>query len=282
MEELNNVYVINFDTIQSMSDLINVLGLAFLGSVLALVGGVAFLLKKDWSEWLSSYSVPFAAGVLLTISLLGLLPEAVDMYGEGAFGVALLTFLVAYLFEHFFFCIHHHDHDCKHGLRYKAAIPMVIVGDTIHNFIDGVAIAATYMVSPGLGLVTTISTFLHEVPHEIGDFGILLGAGWRRKKILLVNVLSALATIVGALVVWFWIEDPALIGMLLAVSAGLFLYLGASDFLPNIHQGKISEKKAIAALIIGVLVMFLTIKLTPHSHGEDDHNHAEEKQIVVE
>jgi len=264
-----------------MSDLVNILVLALVGSVVALAGGVIFLLKKNWSQFLSAYSVPFAAGVLLAVSLLGLLPEAVYMYGERAFLIVLMTFLAAYLFEHFFFCIHHHDHDCKHGLRYRVAIPIVIVGDTIHNFIDGVAIAATYLVNPGLGVITTVSTFLHEVPHEIGDFGILLKAGWKRKKILLVNILSASTTIVGALVVVLWINSPELIGILLAVSAGLFLYLGASDFLPHIHEGKIDEKKAILALFVGVVIMFLTLRVVPHSHGEE-HDHEDEHEQMEE
>lgn len=265
-----------------MNDLINILGLAFVGSVVALVGGVLFLAKKSWSAWLSAYSVPFAAGVLLTVSLLGLLPEAVHMYGEGAFFVALVAFVAAYLFENFFFGIHHHGHECKHGLRYKTAIPLVIIGDTIHNFIDGVAIAATYMVNPGLGVITTASTFLHEVPHEIGDFGILLSAGWKRKKILLVNALSASTTILGALMVFFWVDNTAVIGVLLAISAGLFLYLGASDFLPNIHHGKINEKQAMVALLVGVVIMFLTFNMVPHSHGEEEHHHEEEYEHIEE
>lgn len=264
-----------------MGDLFNILALSFLGSVVALAGGIVFLLKKSWSGWLSSHSVPFAAGVLLTISLVGLLPEAVDVYGERAFGVALLAFLVAYLFENSFFYIHHHGHDCEHGLRYKAAIPLVILGDTIHNFIDGVVIASTYMINPGLGVVTTISTFLHELPHEISDFGILLGAGWKRRDVLIVNVLSASFTIVGSLAVFFWINDPQIIGMLLAVSAGLFLYLGASDFLPHIYSGEISKKQAMIALLVGVVIMFLTIKSVPHSHEEEEHRDEKTEETIA-
>lgn len=266
-----------------MGDLLNILGLSFLGSVVALLGGVVFLLKKSWSEWLSSHSVPFAAGVLLTVSLMGLLPEAVDAYGEGAFMIALLAFLAAYLFENSFFDIHHHSYDCKHGLmRYRAAIPLVIIGDTIHNFIDGVTIAAAYMISPGLGVVTMTSTFLHEVPHEIGDFGILLGAGWKRRDVLMINIFSSLFTILGAIMVFFWMNDPQIIGILLAISAGLFLYLGSSDFLPHINSGEIGKKQAIIALLVGVMVMFLTIKAIPHSHDDDHDNEYVEQTVAME
>ena len=148
-----------------MWDLINVLALAFLGSIIALVGGVVFLLKKSWSNFLSAYSVPFAAGVMITVALLSLLPEAMELGGEKSLLVILFAFLFSYLFENFFCDLHHHQHECRHHHQSKNSAVLVIVGDSIHNFIDGLAIAATYLVNPGLGLITTLSTFLHEVPH---------------------------------------------------------------------------------------------------------------------
>lgn len=257
-----------------MNDIINILLLSFAGSVLALIGGIIFLVKKSWSNWLSAYSVPFAAGVLLTVSLLGLLPESIEVIGEKALLAVLLAFLGAHFFEQFFFGIHHHEGEHHKG-NYKSSIPLIIAGDTIHNFIDGIVIAAAYLISPGLGVIATVSTFLHEVPHEIGDFGILLKAGWKRGKILIVNILSALTTILGALFVIFFTSGAnggEIIGYFLAISAGLFLYLGASDFLPHIHQEGLSKNKASAALLIGFLIMVITIMAVPHSHGEGEHH----------
>lgn len=260
-----------------MSELSNILVLAFMGSVVALGGGVVFLVKRNWSKWLAAYSVPFAAGVLLTTALIGLLPEALHMMGEAALRVTLAAFIGAYLFEHFLFGLHHHEEGC-HGKHYETAIPLVIIGDTIHNFIDGVAIAATYMASPGLGVVTTLSTFLHEVPHEIGDFGILLKAGWRRRQIMLVNLVSASFTLLGALTVYGLVQDEMVIGGMLAVAAGMFLYLGASDFLPQIGVGRVSERKSLVALLIGVVVMFAAMSVVPHAHEgelESERGHEE-------
>src|SRR3989338_4735946 len=220
-----------------MFELANIIALALLGGVLGLVGGLIMLAVKPWSRVLSAYAVPFAAGVLLTVSLLGLLPEAAEIIGEAAFLAVFLGFLASYLFESAFFALHHHEGHA-HEAKQKASVGLIIFGDTIHNFIDGVAIAAAYLINPGLGLVTAISTFLHEVPHEIGDFGVLLKAGWKRKSILIVNVLSASTTFLGAGVVWMWSENHDLVAKLLAVAAWLFLYLGASDFLPHIYKGK--------------------------------------------
>lgn len=249
-----------------MNDLVKILLLSLLGSVVGLTGGVILLTVKKWSRVLSSYSVPFAAGVLLTVSLLGLLPESVDILGEKGFLVLLLSFLGAYLFEQFFCELHHHDdgHECK-KTRHGQAVSLIIAGDTVHNLIDGVAIATAYLVNPGLGLVTAVSTLLHEVPHEIGDFGILLKAGWRKKKIIWVNLISSLTTVVGALLVYYLGIGEMMSGYLLAVAGGMFLYLGASDFLPHAHED-FNKKKALMAMFLGVLAMYGTLLAIPHSH----------------
>jgi len=266
-----------------MSDFVNIILLALLGSVIALFGGVVFLFVKKWSDVLTRYSVPFAAGVLITAALLGILPEAVDVVGERGFVIALLTFVGAYLFENMVCDLHHHDHSHSKSDKFEGSIPLVLAGDTIHNFIDGVAIAASYLVNPGLGLVTAVSTFLHEVPHEIGDFGILLKAGWKRNKILMVNFISAMFTVVGALVVWYFARGEAFSGYLLSGAAGLFLYLGASDFLPHADED-LSRKKAMTVLVFGVLLMWSTLKIVPHSHdlheGEESHEICEHEEHI--
>lgn len=246
-----------------MSELVQLFFLAVIGSIIALVGGIAFLFNKKWSEALEENSIPFAAGVLITVTLIGLLPEAIELIGERAFPIVLATFFTVYLFEQLVFGIHHHR-EHQHGKNYTYAVPLVIVGDTIHNFIDGLAIGASFFVTPGLGLVTAISTFLHEIPHEIGDFGILLKAGWRKRDILVVNVVSAAATIVGAFALLLFSENSILIGSLLAVSGGIFLYLGASDFLPQTRETNGKKFGAILPLALGVASMYLTFMVVPH------------------
>lgn len=267
-----------------MSEVVSLFLLALLGSIIALAGGVVFLFSKSLSKTLEKYSVPFAAGVLITVSMIGLLPEAVDALGEDAFLVALIAFLFAFLFDHAVIHLHHHTH-AGHD-RMESSIPLVIIGDTIHNFIDGVAIAASFMIAPGLGLITALSTLLHEVPHEIGDFGILLRAKWKRKDILVVNILSASVTIVGAFFVYFFASGEGIIGFLLAISAGLFLYLGASDFLPQLGEDKKGIMGNIVPLIAGVAIMVGTLMAVPHSHEhEEEHTedelHIEETQEIL-
>lgn len=236
--------------------------LALIGSFVALIGGIVFLFSKRWSDILGKYAVPFAAGVLITVSLIGLLPEATEMIGEEALIVVLAAIMASYIFEITVGDLHHHEHQKKTA---KASVPLVILGDTIHNFIDGVAIGATFGVNPALGLVTAISTFLHEVPHEIGDFGILLKAGFSRKKVLLVNIFSALMTVPGAFLVYYLAVGDEFEGTLLAIAAGIFMYLGMSDFLPRADKD-IPKYKSLLALLLGVATMYLIFVLTPHAH----------------
>ncbi len=244
----------------------NLLFQALLGSVIALFGGVVFLFNRRFSAILERYSVPFAAGVLVTVSLLGLIPEATHEIGGKSYWIVLISFLGVYIFEHLFFDIHHHGDDDGHTHDVKnSSIAFVIFGDTIHNFIDGVAIGASFMINPNLGLITAFSTFLHEVPHEIGDFGILLKAGWKKRKILYVNIISSLMTVVGAFVVYFFNQSNGLNGILMAISAGIFLYLGASDFLPKIETDEKNKFKSLLPLILGSAIIMATLLLVPHN-----------------
>jgi zinc and cadmium transporter len=238
-----------------MSPLFTLLTLAFIGSVAGLIGGVILLVKEKWAKVLTVHAIPLAAGVLLAVSLLDLFPEAVEAVGEKAFSIVLVVFVVLFLIERFLFSLHHHQE--PEDAHTVIAVPTVILGDTLHNFMDGVAIAASFMIDPSLGLVVALATFLHETPHEIADFGILLSAGWTRQKAFFTNFASALATFPGAILTFYFAEKiEAGVGTLLAVSAGLFLYVAATDFLPELarNHAKSSLRQAVF-LIIGILVI---------------------------
>lgn len=248
-----------------MQDLSYLLLLGILGSVLGLVGGLVFLFSNPVRNFLSNFSVPFASGILITVALLDLLPESFEHIGEISFLYVLVTFLLVFSFEQLFFTVHHHDGQAHEPVK-RGSIPLVIAGDTIHNFIDGVAIASAFFIDPALGLIVAISSFLHEVPHEIGDFGVLLAAGWKRKTVFLVNLLSSLTTFLGIFFVYFASEQEGIIGILLSISAGLFLYLGASDFLPgrNLHE-KPAVGKVLTVISAATIMIFVSL-LLPHGH----------------
>lgn len=248
------------------NDLLNILGLSFIGSIAGLIGGVLFLLNKKFARILSMFAIPFAAGILLGVSLLHLIPESVEELGHEGYLVTLIAFIFSFLLEEYLVHLHHHE-EKEHTLENHASAPLIIIGDSIHNFIDGVTIAASYLTNPSFGVVVTLATFLHETPHEIGDFGVLMSKGFTRAKTLKVNFFSALATFPGALFVYFFaFGSHRLIGVLLAISAGIFLYLGASDFVPEIGEGKkgLLAWKKFLLFILGSLIMYL---LTKYSVG---------------
>lgn len=228
---------------------------ALLGSVAGLIGGVVFLVSKKGAAFLTKISLPLAAGVFLALSFLDLLPEAVEEAGPVAFSIILAVFIIIFLIERLFFPLHHHEDDHPH----KSAVPFVIFGDTIHNFLDGIAIGAGFLVNPSLGLLVALGSFLHETPHEIADFAILLRSGFSKAKAFWTNFFSALATIPGAFLTYYYADKvESGIGILLAVAAGLFLYVATTDFLPELtheHKEKGAHWEQTLFLIIGVLIV---------------------------
>lgn len=241
--------------------------LSFIGSVAGLIGGIVLLFKSSWANKLASFSVPLAAGVLLSLSFLDLLPEAVEQAGNSAFTILLLVFILLFVVERFLFYLHHHQEDGEKHLghahtRENISVNLVIVGDTIHNFLDGVVIGASFLVNPSLATIVAFSTFLHETPHEVADFGILMSRGWSRKKAVYVNFLSALATFPGAILTYYFAERiESGIGILLSVAAGFFLYVATTDFLPEAtHAPRKIMGQQVIFLLIGVL-MIIGIRL---------------------
>lgn len=247
-----------------MENLLPVLGLATLGSLAGLSGGIVLLSRKEWAKSLSVHAIPFAAGVMLAVALLDLLPEALEeAEAHSILAIVLGTMVVAFFFEQFFTHIHHHE---EHKRTLKTSLPLIVAGDTIHNFVDGLAIAAAYLVQPSLGVLVALATFLHEIPHEMGDFGLMLAGGWKRAKIITVNVVSAFSTYLGAiLVLVFSTSFEQNLAGLLAVAAGLFLYIGASDLLPEVQEEHKDKPWHQAGLLLaGVLVIWLLGQVLPH------------------
>lgn len=235
-----------------------ILFFTFLGSIVSLLGGVLLLAKEKFAIKISHFLAAFAAGTLLGTAFFDLLPESLEGGGEiDIFWWTLIGILVFFLLERF---IHHHHDDPEN----KNMVPLIVVGDSIHNFIDGVAIAATFLISIPLGIVTSIAVAAHEIPQEIADFGLMLHKGVKRNKVLKINFLSALFAVAGAIVT-FLAKDfiEGLLPVFLSLTAGFFIYIAASDLIPEIHH---EDQRVIALtetllLLLGVLTIWLTVNL---------------------
>lgn len=246
-----------------------------IGSVVSLAGGLALIAHKKLRLKAGRWALPFGAGALLAAAFISMLPEALEHGNVTTILLfALGGFLAFFVLERLIGWFHHHHHDAAvHGARDKTHVAMVVAGDTLHNAIDGMALGAAFLVNPAVGITTSLAIAAHEVPQEIGDFGILLGKGVRPRRVVLINLLSALATVVMALLT-FWLGglagiDPA---PFMALAAGMFIYVAASDLIPDIHEQPQREGNAQALmLLIGVVAITTVALLMPHSHEHDTH-----------
>lgn len=228
-------------------------------SLLGLTGGLLLLKNLRLAHKLSFGLVAFAVGALLATAFLDLLPESLESGNiELAFVGTLVGILVFFFVEKFLIWHHHHTYGEFEHHSYNA---LVLVGDTIHNFIDGIIIAAAFVVSPGIGITAFLAVIFHEIPQEISDFGILLRGGMRRSRIIAFNVLSALVSLVGATIAYFFLTSIEGVTLpLLAFAAGAFIYIAASDLIPETKRTTSIGKSLlqIALVIAGIFVIWYT------------------------
>ena len=261
-----------------MNEWLLVIVAATVGSLLSLVGGLYLLYGKKGTMALQKLAVPFAAGALLAAAFLNLLPEAIEADsddGQVVFATALVGFILFFVLERGLSWFHHHHDEAEvHASRARTAW-LIIIGDTLHNFIDGLVIGAAFLVDPMTGIVATVAIAAHEVPQEIGDFGLLISKGLAKKQVLYVSLASALATVFGASLafgVGSSLELP--LSILLSLAAGFFIYIAASDIIPTIHaetRRKVADIQTVV-LIIGIVFVGLVANYA-HSFMPDDHTH---------
>jgi zinc and cadmium transporter len=248
-----------------MTTLGYILVFSLAGSLLSMIGGFVVLTRSGLSERVARISAPFAAGALLGTAFLDLLPEAAEGAGPSVAAWALVGMLVFFFLERFVHEFHHqHLHAADEHVHRRATIPMVIIGDILHNSIDGVVIAGTFLVSVPLGVATTIAVSMHEIPQEIGDFGLLLHRGLDRRRVVIFNVLSALATVVAALATYFvGTRVLTVLPIFLAVTAGFFIYIAASDLIPELHRRRQGTAGRLDPFVLlgGIALIWITVRM---------------------
>lgn len=237
----------------------------FIVSLISLIGVVALSVKVDKLKKILIYLISFSAGALLGDAFIHLLPEVVDKSGGFVLSIGLFVLLGILIFFSLEKIIHwQHCHmpitkEHVHPFAY-----MSLFGDGIHNFLDGMIIAASYLVNVPAGIATTIAVVLHEIPQEIGDFGILIHGGFSKIKAIMLNFLSALAAVLGAVVTLLLNGSIGNLDLILVpIAAGGFIYIASSDLIPELHK-EAGIKKAlvqIAFFVLGIGVMLALILL---------------------
>jgi len=224
-------------------------------SLIAILAAVSLSFKDSLLDKLIKYLIALSIGALLGGAFLHLLPEAAEQK-PSALTFALLGIVLFLVIEKVLHWRHCHEGHCeKHPFTY-----LVLIGDSVHNLIDGVIIAGAFLVDWKIGLITTVAIALHEIPQELGDFAILVYGGFTKKKALLLNFLSAITVIIGGVAGYFLFERiENWLPYILALAAGGFIYISLADLIPELHREK-SRKKQVALftiVIIGMILMYL-------------------------
>ncbi|MBI2649678.1 ZIP family metal transporter [Candidatus Woesearchaeota archaeon] len=234
-------------------------------SLVSILGIFIFFNKKTLNKILF-YLVSFAAGTLLGAAFLDLLPEALEEGFKESVPVFILVGLLSFfVLEKFLHWHHHHaghKHEEVHGFTY-----LNIVGDAIHNFLDGAVIAISFMNSTALGIVATIAIIAHEIPQEIADFSILIYGGFSKAKALIYNFLTALTAVIGALASYFYssaINNSTI--FLTSFAVGGFVYIASTDLIPEIHKEKDFKKSLVqlALLALGIFLVWIVGEIFKH------------------
>lgn len=242
-----------------MSILFIAVGLSLIGGFGGLLVASGVLLISDSARarlipWLVSYAV----GALLGVSMLALLPTSLEQLPpRHVFTTLLFGILLFFVLEKLVLWRHCHIHDCE---VHESSVFPVLIGDAFHNFVDGAVVAAAVMTSIPLGISTAVAVAAHEIPQEVGDFAILLNAGYSRGRALFLNVLSSAASAVGAVAAFVAFDVvPRILPYFLAMAAASFLYVAMADLIPGLHRGRTdaSSMRQILLIAAGVGTMLI-------------------------
>ncbi|UCH38267.1 MAG: ZIP family metal transporter [Candidatus Bathyarchaeota archaeon] len=249
-----------------MSDLLTIISATLVVSHFSLIGIYALSLKEQTLHSALSILIAFSAGAILGTAYFDLLPEAIELV-EGATVYVYITlgFIMFFFLERFVYWYHGDPHEDDISAKTsdrgftKGFAYLNLIGDGIHNFVDGMVIAASFLRGFSVGLATTVAVIFHELPQEMGDYGILVYAGFKRKTALLLNFVVAFTVIVGGIAAVLIIELVNTVsGLLIAFSAGGFIYLAASELIPELHEEKRFNKSVIqfAMFLLGIVLIW--------------------------
>lgn len=233
---------------------------AIIISLLSFIGVLTLSFKKENLNKITAFLVSLSAGALLGDAFLHLMPEAVEnQNGTSIWAWLLFGIIIFFILEkiiHWHHCHNMAEHECEHT---RALGKMNLIGDGLHNFLDGIIIAGAFLVNIPLGIATAIAVIAHEVPQEISDFGILLYSGFTKAKALLFNFFSAAIAIIGAtvgLLAGAQIEN--FISFIVPLAAGGFIYIAAADIIPELHKETEIKKslKQLIGILIGIGIMW--------------------------
>jgi len=288
--------------------LLSIILFTALGGVLSVLAAAVFLLLPEHKQkHVLPHGISFAIGALLTGAFCGLIPHAfeeVPVEDMSSLSATILAgILLFFVLEKLLVWRHchshaceahgeeshdhqHHDHGHSHSVQpagHRPAGMFIILGDSIHNFVDGVLIGAAFLTDVQLGIVTSLAVAAHEIPQEVGDFAILLHSGYKRGEALLYNVLASLSTVVGGVLAYFSLGDlHQILPYFLTLAASSFIYIAVADLIPSLHQ-KTDIKTSlqqIGFILAGVVLILVMQSIAHRFEGKIDEGRVEQTGIV--
>ncbi len=240
------------------SELLSIIMATVLISSGSFVGVFTLALNQHFLSRITLSLVSLSAGTMLSAAFLHLLPDAVETLGSTLpFQLTLASFIVFFLLERFLHWRHCHDKD---HLEKHTMGTMNLLADGLHNFLDGVLIAAAFATGSGLGIIATLAIALHEIPQEIGDFGVLLHSGFTRSRALFFNVMVSLTAILGGILGYIASHTmQSFASYLVPVAAGGFIYISCADLIPEFKNTNSTKRilLTVGTFLFGVIVMAL-------------------------
>lgn len=229
-------------------------------SAISLIGVLTLSIKDRLLHQLLPLFVAFAGGSMLATAFLHAIPEALNEAGpDSVMPLVVAGILIFFFIERFLHWHHHHKHHHPGDKgEEKPTTWLVLIGDGVHNFVDGTVIAASFLASAPLGVLSTLSIIAHEIPQEIGDFSLLVWGGFSKKRALLFNFLSALTAFAGAILTYFLAPMvPGLVAVLLPLAAGNFIYIACVDLVPEMHKERDTRRSLVqlAVFVAGILLV---------------------------
>ncbi|MDD2738245.1 MAG: ZIP family metal transporter [Methylomonas lenta] len=275
-----------------MSTLLLIVLFTAIGGILSVMAaGVFLLLPEQQRQNVLPHGISFATGALLTGAFCGLIPHAFEEVAVADMPMLSATILIGillfFILEKLLVWRHCHSHACEahgedshdehehdhahahnhsHDNSRRATGMFIILGDSIHNFVDGVLIGAAFLTDPQLGIVTSLAVAAHEIPQEVGDFAILLHSGYTRKKALIYNMLASLTTVIGGVLAYFSLGDlHHILPYFLTLAASSFIYIAVADLIPSLHQ-KTDIKTSLQQIgfILAGVVLILVMQGIAH------------------
>jgi zinc and cadmium transporter len=242
-----------------------------LGGLLSVLAAALFLvLSESLRNHLLPHLVSFATGTLLGAAFLGLLPHALALVPGSDMHIIPMAVLAGllgfFLLEKLVLWRHCHADHCEvhapdQKSRDHSTGAMILMGDGLHNFLDGILIAAAFMTDIHLGVVTSLAVAAHEIPQEVGDFAVLLHSGFSRGRAFLYNILTSLTTVIGGVLAWFALQQmQAVLPFVLAIAASSFIYIAVADLIPTLHQ-RVEGSATVQQVILiaaGILLIYST------------------------